>query len=322
MLRSSVRVLLISAVILAAAGCRDSEPEALYNYDLGGDGNHLLPASGIVHRAHDPGVNRGSSRADLYRLGDEVAPEQTAPTPIEGVAADLPPAESVSGALGNVGKAFLGNLMSGGTSSSTGAVAGAGSTDEAVAETSGEVTAEAAASGDIEGVETLVADVNAAFAARQFPHLAELCVERQRSTAGRMFEMMDELNASVNALMDAQDQAAAGSKAPFETRIAEASSAFTLSNLSATGADSATGELTRAGNAAVSVSFEREDGQWRIVYPMVPEAADWPSRETSLRDLIDRLDDLLGEVQGGSGDSAQVESALNDAIATLFQFGA
>ena len=316
---SAIAVLTMAALVLTASACRQREPEDRYNYNLAGDTDDrpLLPAVGTYHRAHDQGILSGRTQATIIKRDDieavaeavAEAAARTEPEP-ERAPVEMAPASGVGEALGNVGKAFLGNLL--------GTPAPPGEGDA----TGGELAGTALPAADAEAIQQLVSAYNQAHATKEFPALTQYCVDRQQTEAEEFFDLKDELNASLEAFLEAFDKVTPGVKAQAERQMTAALTPLVLSGLSGSGDDTAAtaaGTLALAGGARrVSVSFEREEGQWRMVHPTVPSETDWPGVKSTFEEAINDLDELSEALARGDAlDQTRAQQTLQTALTLL-----
>ena len=316
MLSASARTLaiLIAAASTLAAGCRDQEPEAPFNRNLGDAESRLLPLPPTVHAAHDASIIEGQTQATIVKRGEappEIAP--AAPT-ATGAQAGIQPANSMGEALSNIGRAFS-NLMGGSEQADANASPGG---EAAAAAPSGDPVDSAAA----EEITRLLAEYNEKRKAKDFGSVARFLVSDQKELAGKFYNLKEELTYNFQALLDALDRSAPGTKAQVENQLSALFQPVSAEDLVTPEPDVITGQWThRAVDGSMTtttVTFRKQDGTWRLVDPFVPEPPDWPDVQAALTGTTESLDDLTVSILGGEQpDQARLNETLQSAMALM-----
>ncbi|MCB9867503.1 MAG: hypothetical protein H6816_12835 [Phycisphaerales bacterium] len=321
---------------VVVAGCHDQEPPEAYNRDLSeNSGQPLLPVTTAYHPAHNPDVNKGNTRATIVKLSDfdSGAPMPELPSTATTAAAatpQLPPADSVAGALSNVGAAFLGNLAGGGkpaptTTPGTGMAAGPATAEQPAATGTAAGSPSAAATGaqlstaDKETLYTLVERYGGERKERAFIDLPDLVVVEQHDTAMDYYDKLAELNAVLTNLLTVFEDNTPGIKAEYEAKLAETLVAYELTNPAAQDATTATATLIPVGGGTpVNVTFLQESGYWRIKDPFVPAADQWEKVSGSLDGAIQALNAIDNDLLDGQKvDASRARDAFSRAVTLL-----
>lgn len=324
--RSCISLAVLSLALLA--GCRDQEPPEAYNVDLGTDNSRLLPMAAGYHAAHNPAINQGNTRATIVKLADF---DPAAPVPevasgggsMAGVNPQLPPAQGVGNAFGNIGAAFLGNLASGkaaGSASTTTTSAAATGAAPSGAPTGGApATGEALAAGDKEALYAVVERYGGARKERAFIDLPDLVVSQQRDVALDYYDKLAVLNAMLSNLLTVFEANEPGIKGEFEGQLAKALVAYELTNPARQGPETASATLMPAGGGTpLNVTFRQESGYWRIEDPFVPAAAQWEKVASELDRATEALNAIDEEtIAGQRVDANRAREAFSRAVSLL-----
>ncbi len=312
MARGSFRLAVwaVAALLISAAGCRDREPDERFSTNLARvEGEWLLPAQGGVHSAQDMSILQGSTQADIVKLGDREA--AAAATPIQPETTNIEQATGgVGDALASVGRAFLDNIRQGGEPAA-----------QPGDETAPPTDAAPAAPAEADAIRAVFAEYNATRAEDDTAALQRLCVSRQEDTARLFYEVRDvAVGATIKDFLTAYEKIAPGAQAKFDAIELPTKTALELSDLRLTGPDTATGTITGPEPIGErSITFERQDGAWRIVDPFVPSEANWANVETSFDDIIDDLYGLTDKVAEPGADPDAIWSEFTAILDRLFR---
>lgn len=240
-------------------GCGESDPQFDYLTNLGEEESELLlPRASTVHFAHDPSILSNQPKTTIVKRGDAIEPApqqspQAAGQPAGGTVPAMPPASSIGEAFGNVGKAFLSNLVSG--QAPAGASPGSSApASNPVSSTSGGGLSAA----DGAAIEKLIQQIDAAIASRDLSSLAALHSSTEQSLARQHYALLSDMADALDALGETVETKQAGAKAKVDAVIVE----FLKAQLSAP-----IGELAMQGpDSAVagSVRFARDASGWKI----------------------------------------------------------
>ncbi len=311
-------ILLLGLLILPGIGCRNDEPQDQFNRDLGEGSVRLPPIDTTIPQSLDGSILQGQTSAAPVRR-DEVGnlPEPSpSPEPAAAGTPQIPEAGSVGEALGNVGKALLGNLGGGGAVP-TAPSAAPGATPEAAAPTGEQASAEVA-----EAIRGMIDKYNAARKDGTYSDIPPMLVEAQSHLASEYYDRVEDVRVTLDAFVTTLDKIQPGAKQQTDAAIANVVQPIVVTQVVTAGNDSAVAECSvkpPGGTAQqIQVKFARENGDWRMYGPFLPADADWPQLQTTMQDVISDLEDLTDTANSGTApDRTEIDSVTQKALAFL-----
>ena len=167
-------------------------------------------------------------------------------------------------------------------------------------------------------VQELVDKYNQALAGKDSDGLVACFVSRQRATARDLFDLKDELETSLSSALDSVNTLIPGIKDMTLQRVAMAKK-IGLAGMAVTSDTVISGTLLVAGGVRKEpMTLELEEGEWKLVHPLVPDEDAVGEREAAYEDATDELDDIVSPMASGEQvDPAAVQKATANALSLL-----
>lgn len=306
----NIRLVIALGVVATACGlgCREQDPPLKYNYAMADSegGRRLLPVVRSVGGSRDASILKNPS-ATIIRRDEMDSPEAAAMVSGDSAdeAVDSGPPTTPAEALKKVGETFFGSFMN----------PGSGSTGEPAAESgaTGGDTSAGSAGGD-DAVRQLLGAYSSDLAAGNYLKLAAHCASSQKVNAVDYFEILDEMNTSLSSLLAAYEKSSPGVKAKYEQVLSQKRAEAAIDAVSVNGAN-ATADLSGADNKSMSYALVAENGEWRLVHPVIEAASDWATFKDELDSHVESIDDEVDELSGGgTPDNSKLDKLIETAI--------